>query len=435
MGLLKPFDAPNDANPRSGEETKLRVVSQPENSDVYGSSGSRPVSDEKLGVYGSFDALPESYERLFREAGGKSFFFSRAWFENLAETTSRPNEKIHIAGLETAEHDATPLACLILRSPAGQKGSIFAGRRFGGHSLAGLTSHPTTLFSPLISESVADPNAVLSRLINGIQSQSPSCSVFDLNRMDAQSPLFFGLIQALRAQGFCVRPYKYCDLPYETVSGISFERYFNKRAQRMRSDLRRRLRKLEKSHGVAFRIISGTEGIDEAIEAFERVNAASWRQPEPFPDFDAGFLRAAAAEGVLRFGMLDVDGETVAVQIWIVNGGLATGTKLAFDERFKKDHVGALLMLHTIAHVIDQDRVDEIDFGLYANDYKRRWLSQQREIWGIAAFHPRTRAGLAALLRYDAREALARILSIGRRGERAAKLALAKLPRIKLRKR
>jgi len=203
----------------------------------------------------------------------------------------------------------------------------------------------------------------------------------------------------------------------------------------MRSDLRRRLRKLEKSHGVAFRIISGTEGIDEAIEAFERVNAASWRQPEPFPDFDAGFLRAAAAEGVLRFGMLDVDGETVAVQIWIVNGGLATGTKLAFDERFKKDHVGALLMLHTIAHVIDQDRVDEIDFGLYANDYKRRWLSQQREIWGIAAFHPRTRAGLAALLRYDAREALARILSIGRRGERAAKLALAKLPRIKLRKR
>jgi CelD/BcsL family acetyltransferase involved in cellulose biosynthesis len=128
----------------------------------------------------------------------------------------------------------------------------------------------------------------------------------------------------------------------------------------------------------------------------------------------------------LRFGMMDVDGETVAVQSWIVNGGLATGAKLAFDERFKKYHVGALLMLHTIAHVIDEDCVDEIDFGLHATDYKSRWLSQQREIWGIAAFDPRTRAGLATLLRYDGREMLARAWRIGKKFQKAAKFALAK---------
>jgi len=416
VGILAPVDAPHDARSRFRQDSNIGVVTQPEESGV-------------LGTYSSFDALPASYSGLFSAAGEKSFFYSRAWFANLARTTLEPLAQIRLFGLETAGENATPLACLVMRSPAGQKGSIFSGRRFDAHSLAGLTTHPTTLFSPLVSESVPDPTAVLSRLLDGMASQKPSCPIFDFNRMDPQSPLFSALVQALRNQGYCVRPYKYCDSPYEPVAGISFGQYLKDRPRDVRVEPGRRLRKLEKSHNVSFGIITGPEGIDQAIETFERVNAASWRKPEPFPDFDAGLLRAAATDGVLHFGTFDIDGETVAVQIWLVSGGSATMFKIAFDERFKKHHVGTLLMSHMIAHMIDEEHVEEIDFGLYANDYKLRWLSQLREIWGIVAFNPRSASGLIALLRYDAEQAFALLKKVCKKYSSVAKTGLAKLPR------
>ena len=124
------------------------------------------VPSEKLGIYDSFDALPGSYADLFEAAGKQSYFFSRSWFENLAKTTFQPHEQVQIFGLETDDLQSRPLACLVMRTPAGQKGSIFSGRGFPAPSLAGLTTHPTTLFSPLVAETVTDPKAVLSRLLS-----------------------------------------------------------------------------------------------------------------------------------------------------------------------------------------------------------------------------------------------------------------------------
>jgi hypothetical protein len=390
----------------------------------HGSQTTRAAYSENLCVYESFDALPPSYETLFRSAAKRSFFFSRAWFENLAKTTLGPDEQLCIFGLETADDAAGPLACLIMRTPAGQKGSIFTGKAFGPHSLAGLTTHPTTLFSPLVAESVTDPKAVLSRLLNKILSRIPSCTVFDLNRMDPEDRLFQDLVLAIGEQGYCVRPYKYCDMPYEPVSGLSFDDYLKDRPRDVRTEPRRRLRKLEKSHEIVFRIATELEEIDQVVKTFEQVNGASWREPEPFPDFDGGMLRAASADGVLRFGMMDIDGETAAVQIWLVSGGIATMFKIAFDEKFKKLHVGTLLMRHMIANVIEQEKVKEIDFGLYAIGYKMRWLSQLHEIKGIAAFNPKTSTGLTALIQYDGREALGKLWRLYKKAAKSAQASL-----------
>ena len=56
----------------------------------------------------------------------------------------------------------------------------------------------------------------------------------------------------------------------------------------------------------------------------------------------------------------------------------------------------SILIAHLMQHVIDVDRVDEIDF-LYGNDtYKQDWMSERRERWGLYCGRPRPARGFKA---------------------------------------
>jgi CelD/BcsL family acetyltransferase involved in cellulose biosynthesis len=50
-------------------------------------------------------------------------------------------------------------------------------------------------------------------------------------------------------------------------------------------------------------------------------------------------------------------------------------------------------------HVIEQDRVEEVDFLIGDDEYKKIWMSDRRERWGIVAYNPRTLWGAALALR------------------------------------
>ena len=49
-------------------------------------------------------------------------------------------------------------------------------------------------------------------------------------------------------------------------------------------------------------------------------------------------------------------------------------------------------------HVIDKDKVAEVDFLIGDDAYKRDWMSDRRERWGIIAQGPRTLAGGVGLI-------------------------------------
>jgi CelD/BcsL family acetyltransferase involved in cellulose biosynthesis len=61
----------------------------------------------------------------------------------------------------------------------------------------------------------------------------------------------------------------------------------------------------------------------------------SWKEPEPFPDFNAALMRALAPLGMLRLGVLHVGETAAAAQLWVVEKHRATVLKLAHDEAFK----------------------------------------------------------------------------------------------------
>ena len=120
--------------------------------------------------------------------------------------------------------------------------------------------------------------------------------------------------------------------------------------------------------------------------------------------------------GALRLGIVHVDGEPAAAQLWIVHSGKALIYKLAYDERFGELSVGTILSATLFQHALDVDKVTEVDYLSGDDAYKKDWMSQRRERWGILALNPRTPRGLIAIARH-----------VGGRAAKRAAVSLAKL--------
>jgi CelD/BcsL family acetyltransferase involved in cellulose biosynthesis len=65
-----------------------------------------------------------------------------------------------------------------------------------------------------------------------------------------------------------------------------------------------------------------------------------------------------------------------------------------------------LLTALLMEHVIEVDKVAEVDYLIGDDPYKKTWMSHRRERWGVIAYNPRSLAGLAGWTR----EALARLV-------------------------
>ena len=162
----------------------------------------------------------------------------------------------------------------------------------------------------------------------------------------------------------------------------------------MPSGIRRLDRKFEETSNLRFELTAGPDGLHKAIEDYETVYSRSWKVPEKYPAFIPALIRCMAELGSLRLGLLYLDDPPVAAQIWLVSGGRATIYKIAYDQDYKKLGVGSMLALRMFRHVIDIDKVKEIDYGSGDDPYKKTWLSSRRERWSLEAFNSRTAWGL-----------------------------------------
>ena len=85
--------------------------------------------------------------------------------------------------------------------------------------------------------------------------------------------------------------------------------------------------------------------------------------------------------------MLYLEGKPTAAQLWFVEQGVAFIFKLAYDPEFKEFSAGATLSARMMEHVIDVDRVEEVDFLSGDDLYKRDWMSHRRERHTIVALN------------------------------------------------
>lgn len=337
-------------------------------------------------TYADLNALPPDADSVFgAAANARGLFLSRAWFGNLAARGLETGVRLRIYGVRDRA-DARLSLLLPLRHTVG---------RFGLRRLEGLANWYSSLYGVVAAPGDAQ-QLRLRRLAQAIAAEQPRWDVLDLHPLDPADTLFEPLIDALSKSGMITQRY-FCFVNwYLDVAGRSYDAYAAGLPSKLKSTLKRKGRQLEKSGRAGFEIVTGGERLEAAIAAYEAVYACSWKSPEPSPGFVPGLIRTCADQGWLRLGVATVDGTPAAAQIWIVCRGVAAIYKLAYDERYASLSIGSLLTEQLMRHVIDIDKVAEVDYLTGDDAYKRDWMSASRERCGIIAFNLRSPRGLAA---------------------------------------
>ena len=324
------------------------------------------------------DSLPDA---LF--AASDSLFSTKAWWRTVMADATPPG--------------AAPvfMVCRTAGAPAG----LFP--MFGANS---FTTPYTCLYTPLI---LGDAAAVCEAFARHCRGRA----VTRLDALPAEWPHLPALIAGARTAGLAVRRFGHFGNWHEDVAGLSWAAYLAHRPGALRETIRRRLRRAEQHTDARFTLIDSAQNLNEGIAAFEAIYAKSWKEPEPFPRFNAALMRTASAMGILRLGVWSLAEQPVAAQFWIVEHGKATVLKLAHDEAFKTHSPGTVLTALMLRHLLDRERVNAIDFGRGDDPYKRDWASARRQRIGLLLINPRRPAGLLALARHDLGRAIQRLRS------------------------
>ncbi len=328
----------------------------------------------------SLAAFPASATQLLALAEQDSFDLGADWFALLTHTALSPGQQ------PSWVHGTTPggqqLLLPLLKEPAG-------GGRFRS-----LTNFYSTRYRPLLTPGVASED--LAAWIGlWVAKARPSMVTFEA--MAVEHPAFQALEAGLRDAGLL--PYRYFAFGnwYLKAEGLSWEAYVKTLSSKLRNTLKRLGRKFEAESAGRFDIVTSAstqQQVQAALAAYEAVYASSWKAPEPFPKFLPGLVDLAARKGWLRLGVAYAGEQPVAAQIWLVVAGRACIYKVGYDERFSAFSPGALLTGQLMQYVLEVDRVREVDYLVGDDSYKRIWMSDRRERWGLVAYNPKSLTGL-----------------------------------------
>ena len=347
----------------------------------------------RIRTYKDLDSLPDTYATAFEQGEAHSFYLTIPWYQCLARTVLDPSEEARIYVAEHETESTIPVGLMATRCTGA------GGKRFAARRLSGLSNFYSMEYAPVVRPTVVPYTGIVDSIIAEICREEPPWDILDFDPVHRDSPSFSALVGALCKARMFVYTYYRFGMRYEVTAGKTSAAYMQERPSFLLNTYRRKLKKLKKEHEFRFELTTGEPGLERAMADYERIYSSSWKAPENYPEFIPTLMRTCAQAGSLRLGLIYVDGEPAAAQLWIVGGGRATIYKLAYDERFAPLSVGTILTVKLMEHVIDVDRVHEVDFGSGDQSYKKEWLPRRREYWGIMAFNPRTVRGVLAAIR------------------------------------
>ncbi|WP_197411163.1 GNAT family N-acetyltransferase [Colwellia sp. TT2012] len=185
--------------------------------------------------------------------------------------------------------------------------------------------------------------------------------------------------------------------------------YYQQRPSQLRNTIKRRQKKLTKAQQYRIEIITDVSTFSSAFSAYKAIYQQSWKGDEFSFDFIEQVCLAALQENKLRFGLLFVDDEPAAAQLWFVqtsynDSGQVQATasifKLAYAPKYQMYSVGSILSLALSEHVISQDKVTSIEFGMGSEPYKQDWLAGKRTRQSYLIFNQHSIYGKLAIIRH-----------------------------------
>jgi CelD/BcsL family acetyltransferase involved in cellulose biosynthesis len=342
-------------------------------------------------VYRHPDEFPDDIAELFTSGERDSFAFGSAWFRNFIQSVMGPGDGVRFYVLRREGRSVAALPVVVKKGPLPWHRAVEA-----------LGNYYTALYAPLIDPQLDAEG--LAPLIRAVRRMNSPMASLRLQPMDRQSRSYRVLLPALRLAGLL--PFEfYCFGNWYLRAPQDWAAFLAGRNSKMRSNIKRMEKKLAQDDG-RIEIIVDSAQRERAIEIYERVYGVSWKQQEPYPEFMPGLIKQTAERGWLRLGIVWLKAQPIAVQVWIVANGKADIYKVAYDEAFKDYSPGTVLTARLMQHVIERDGVSEVDYLIGDDPYKKNWMSDHRERWGIVAYNPTTVGGALGAMR----EALGRLL-------------------------
>jgi hypothetical protein len=265
--------------------------------------------------------------------------------------------------------------------------------------LSALTNYYASQYSAVIA-STGDHREAAKRLAEQLLKSRWASRTVTLAPLYRSAPEYSGVVAGLSKTGWMTTSFDVSGNWHLPCSGLSFDSYMEGRPSELRNTWIRKGRKFTTTSGAKIEIFGRSDGrIHDAIDAYQRVYAKSWKQPEPYPEFVPGWARICAEKGWARMGVAWLQDEPIAAQFWFVFDKRAYIFKLAYDEQHAKMSAGTLLTARLMQHVLEEDRVAEVDFGTGDDAYKKTWMTERRERVGVRAVNLASAAGLAEAAR------------------------------------
>jgi CelD/BcsL family acetyltransferase involved in cellulose biosynthesis len=225
--------------------------------------------------------------------------------------------------------------------------------------------------------------------------------VLDLRYLQRDGPTSLLVERHARRDHHPVGRYRAMRSPYLALGGARASKVTSTFA----ATLRRRMRQLQRRGTVSYRRIGGGEDAERGIEEFLALEASGWKgragsaiASDPrTAAFYRGVARAGAREGWLALRALDLDGRPVAMHLGLVNRGMYSVPKVAYDERFAACSPGQLLSREVVAEC-EAMRLAEADLIGPDARWKREWGPAYRDVDWLFVYRP----GLAGTARYAA---------------------------------
>ncbi len=311
-------------------------------------------------------------------AGREDFFASRGWYD-------------------TVLAHAVPERCQPLLA-VGDESLILPMIREQNGRLRSLTTPYSLSWRPL-----ALPGRDIRAAAHGLGQRLRSEPPIQLDALNVTDPMLDSMLSGFRMAGLVPLLFQHFGNWWQPLEkGTRWADYLAARPSVLRSTIQRKLARARRES--AFELVTEPgPRLEQGILAYEDVRARSWKPWEPFPDFDAALMRAAARFGVLRLGILrDAEERVLAAQYWVISGSHAAVLKLAHAQEARAASPGTVLTALMIQFLIDVDRVAALDFGRGDDAYKPQWVSERRQRIGVVLANPLQPAGLMALARQAA---------------------------------
>lgn len=357
---------------------------------MHASQTEQPIGDYSLEVYTHPKDFPEDVMELFSKLEQENLESGAGWYGNFVDTVAK---KIGESFFYVLRRNSRPIAALPL---------LKIRKRPSYVSFHSLSNYYTSFYAPLIDSTATQSDITI--LLKKILQQNAKIHCFQLEPLDFKARTTDILLLSLRESGFICFEY-FCFKNLFLTVQKNWTDYLASRGHRILNTLKRKAKKLINAGG-ALEIVTTKSQLEPALADYLQVYRASWKKPEPFPDFIPGLVRTYAANGWIRIGVARLQGRPIAAQIWIIKDSCASIFKLAYDDEYKTYSAGTQLTAQLLRQAIEVENVKTVDYMKGDELHKRDWMNNSCDRIGILAINPRTMIGISLLIKESSGRAL-----------------------------